>query len=221
MRIIHKYKIYTKTRDVSNYPTRILKFKRTKWLILKKLSLKKDNLKLSFNNNELVKMDAGQWFYMQNAYRNKVLNKRSLLILFNNNKRALRSLKTSSKKDIIALLKKYFRLYFRIDYALFNTKLSSTVYSVKERLNERNITLNGSPILNTVALKSGDFVRIKDDTYSYEVVANKYTFSESVSTCFELDYYTQSLIVVKDLNDSSNEDFSISVGEYLGLNTIE
>lgn len=123
MRLIKNYKIYTKTKNISGFPTRILKFKRTKWLFLKKkikkirrkilrfnkLNRIKNKVKYKFRklrkrpfslrlyNNKLLKINKGSWYYLDKTYRTHVLNKRTLLIYFNNSKSILLDLKKNKK----------------------------------------------------------------------------------------------------------------------------
>ena len=226
MRLLKKYKIYTKTKFVSSLPIRFLKFKRTKWLFLKKLIVrllrkrrrhKGRRGRSSYKNKLIIKTNKGRWNKLKFAYKNKISNKRLLLIELNLNKRRAKSLKLKQKKTKLGKLQEYFKQLYYLDHLIFINKLSPSVFASKQYIKEKKILVNNKSSFD-MKLKKGDFVHIKDHTLSYKKLRRKYTKSKRISTFTETDYYTQSLIVLKDLKNISSVDFSLSVNNSVNLN---
>lgn len=216
MRIIHKYKIYTKVRDISRYPTRILRFKRTKWLAIRKLLSRQE--KFLYNNNKLIKVDFNRWSNMRYIFRNKILNRRSFLIFFNNNKRVLNKILPTSKKETTLILRDLFKHIFLLEYAVFLSGFFPSVYAAKEFIKDRKVFVNANSNIINPFLRDGDFVTIKNKNFFFEKIDKKYMRSNIYFTYNEIDYYTQSLVIIKNINKISSGDFSMSIGKYLNLN---
>jgi hypothetical protein len=220
MRIIKKYKIYTKTKNISYYPSRISKFKRTKWLFLKKLiakSLKKRKKRqVPYKNNLIIKTVKGRWDKLKFAYKNKVFNKRLLLTNLNLNKRRIRLLNLKNKKIKLEKLREYFKQLYYLDHLIFVNKLSPSVFASREYLKQKKLLVNNIST-KKMTLKKGDFVHIKDNSFSYKVLNTKYTKPKQISTFTEIDYYSQSFVLIKNLAEIGSSDFSLSVGTSVKL----
>lgn len=246
MRLIKNYKIYTKTKNISGFPTRILKFKRTKWLFLKKKIRKIRKKILRFNklnrvknkaknkfrrlrkrpfslrlfNNKLIKINKGSWYYLDKTHRMHVLNKRTLLIYFNNSKSIFLDLKKMRNGKVLGFFYKYTQKFFLTDFFLFKHRLVASVFASRESLRSRKILLNNDVLKKNVLLKKGDLIRVADSSYSFRKINRKYTRTHMWLTFSENDYYTQSVVIVKSLNDFSFNDFSLVLGSYLDFNNI-
>jgi hypothetical protein len=220
MRIINKYSLYTKTKEISKYPNRILHFKQTKWLFLKKTILKKNFNKVTYNNNNFVKVSTGLWERMQNTHKNKVLTKRSLLLLFNLNRRALRK-KNNHHKTLIKSISSYLELLYHIDYILFLNFFYPSVFAVKESIKQKKILINNKYQNSLNLLKQGDLIEVKDTQFLLLNMHQKFAFSKLFNTCHEVDYYSQSIIIIKDIADVTIEDFAISMGNHMDYTLIK
>lgn len=220
MRILQKYKIYTKSRNIVKYPLRLLKFKRTKWLLLKKKLLKTEFKKTSYNNNEYIKIEKGVWENAKHAHKNKVFGKRALFLLLNLDKRALKRINTKSK-FFSTNTKSFLGLTYFSDYSLFFNKFYPSVFSSKKAIVERRIFLNGNSLTSPIKLKKGDFLHINDSSYSLSNISKKFTQTESYNTCCEIDYYSQSILMIKSDNNVTNEDYYTSVSNYVNYNLIK
>lgn len=244
MRRIEKYKIYTKIKDIYRYPIRILKFKRPKWDITKKNMVTAKPVVIDtplvnplapvdpdaapidpeaaascfYSDNDIVKVTSESWPTMKDTHSDSVINQRSLLIQYNNDKRILKYLKAASKKAFVSdSIKKFFRLYYRLDSLLFLGDLSPSTFFSKDALKGKKILLNGLVTKRATFLKKGDFVLIKDQSFNYEILSKRYTELNLYPTFIEVDYYTQSLVLLKNLDETTTEDFSISIGKHLDL----
>lgn len=246
MRLIKNYKIYTKTKNISGFPTRILKFKRTKWAFLKKKIRKIRKKILRFNklnrikakaknkfrrirkrpynlrlyNNRLLKVNKGSWYYLDKTYRTHVLNKRTLLIYFNNNKSICLDLKKMRNGKILNFFHKYTEKFFLTDFFLFKHRIVASVFASRELLRSRKILLNNETLKKNTLLKKGDLIQSVNSLYSFKRINRKYTRTHMWLTYSENDYYTQSIVIVKSLNDFSFNDYSLVLGSYLDFNNI-
>lgn len=219
MRLIRKYKIYTKTRNISRYPSRVLKFKRSKWLKIKNLVLrqqKNTKRKFAYPNSLIIKVNKGRFDRLRLSYTNKILKKRLLLIELNLNKRRIKTLTFQNEKIRLARLRSYFKQMYYLDYAVLMHKLSSSVPESKEHLRQKKLLVNNN-VASSKTIKKGDFVHIKDKVICYKSMLNKYTRSRQFSSFTEFDPYSQSFVVLKNADEITNLDFSLSIGAVIKL----
>lgn len=220
MRLVHKYKIYNKVRNVLSYPTRILKFKRTKWLRIKKFLQKKQRKKryryryrIVFSNRNLVKLNLKRWSRMKYVYKNLILNNRLSLIKMNLDKRKVKYFKNfsiSKKKD--DTYKKFYKQISSSDYLLTLVKFSSNIFSSKQLMRSKKIFVNGKLAKKPSFLKKGDFVVLKDNFFFYKLINLKYSKMHRFNTLLDVDYYSQSFVLLKSENDVTNRDFYTITG---------
>lgn len=223
MRIIRKYKLYTKLQKqpISKYPTRILDFKRTKWLPLKRFLERKiyyDNRRyrykrLKFPDLKKIVTRSGKWDRVRSFYLQHIINKRVMLIAHNCNKRALYKSRFLPKKYLHLVSRQFLKKNFYIDNCLFFNNFSTSVFKVKDLIRKKKIYLNGSILSEIKCLTQNDFVYIDDCFFSFKNTLNKHQSTKTFSTCFEFDYYSQSLVAIKDVDKTDYRDFSISVNE--------
>lgn len=219
MRIIKKYKIYTKTRKILEYPTRILKFKRPKWYYIKRQinKLRRPRF-LNLQNCVRILLSVGRWSNLKWSHNNKVLSNRSLLVYFNNNKPIYRLLKLKNVKKRLDALKKHFRSQFFLEIFLFRQKLVNSTFESHLFLKTKKIIVNDKTVSKSLFLKKGDFVSFKDSAYCYQKTSQKFSSARHFDTFLESDYYSQTFSIFKDCNSLSYNDITLSLTSNMSLN---
>lgn len=215
MRLIKKYKIYTKVSNLLTYPTRILKFKRTKWLRLKKIILKKQKrrrFRIRFTNKQIIRLNVGRWFNMRNVYKNIVSNNRLLITKINLDKRKLKSFENINAKKKLTSFQKFYQQITLVDQALVLNKFSSSLFLAKEQIKSKKVILNDKVLKSSVSLKKGDFLAFKDKTFNYKNIKFNQSKTYRFNTHVESDYYLQSFVVLKSKKDITNQDFYTIIG---------
>lgn len=217
MRLLHKYKIYTKIKYPLSYPTRILDFKRTKWLPLKQVILKKQTkrkYKIRFQNNKITKKRLGHWINLRYTYKNMISNSCNLLATFNLDKRRRKYFNCQvidKKKD--KEFQKFYDHLLNIEQLLFFNRYFSSIFAAKEQIKSGTVLVNNKRLKSSIKLKKGDIILLKDTSYIYRDVYSKqsktYRFNNSY---LESDVYLQSLVILKSKEDITFEDYSIIMG---------
>jgi ribosomal protein S4 len=240
MRKENKYKIYKVSGIcLKKFPLRILKFRRPKWNVLQKL-LKgslvnqryskqnkqsffgKRKVKISLINSFLIKKDLKRWGKVKNYYKTGFKYKNVLQNIFD------RSIKYSffKKKSRNLSLKKDFILnylvypIFRLDILLWNLNFFSSSFQARQVINNNGILLNGKRIKANVFLTKGDIITFKDtknEIYTYNQIVERFSKTKKFLTFVEIDYYTKTIVVLKDYKELSLEDLYLLITEYLDL----
>ena len=240
MRKENKYKIY-KVSGVffKKFPLRILKFRRPKWNALQKLlkgslvnqryskqnkqfGFGKKKVKISLVNSFLIKKDLKRWGKVKNYYKTGVKYKNVLQNIFDC------SIKYSffKKKSKDLSLKKEFILNylvypnFRIDILLWNLNFFSSSFQARQVINNNGILLNGRALKANVFLTKGDVITFKDtqnEGYIYNQIVERFSKTKKILTFVEIDYYTKTIVVLKDYKELSLEDLYLLITEHLDL----
>lgn len=219
MRKISKYKIFNVINIKTKvYPTRVLKFRRPKWIRLQKLYL--NNLKNKLVNILLIRNLFKSWEKVKRYYKKGLETKNLLYSIYENNltvKDINKSLdKTLIKKNLVnnVLLKPQ----FRIDILLWKLKFFSSSYEAKQAVSNCFVSINGSSVKSNFFVKKGDVITFKDAIQAEKFFFNcvkKYSLNENFSTFVEVDYYTKTIIVLKDCCELDYQDFVLIINEYL------
>jgi ribosomal protein S4 len=102
------------------------------------------------------------------------------------------------------LIKKFFRL----DLLLWKLKIFSSPYESRQYIKNNVILVNNKSSYEAYFLKKGDIIKFKSFSllnYKNKILNNKgFDFLQSF---IEIDYYTNCIIILKDLNTFSIEDF--------------
>lgn len=218
MRIIKKYKLYTKVRKILEYPTRILKFKRPKWFFLKKQIQKARRMRFfNLQNSIRIKLNVGRWSNLKWSHSNRVLDKRALLVYFNNNKTLFRLLKLKNLKSRLDKLQRNVRYQYFLSFFLFRQKIVSSTFESHLFLRTKKVLVNDKILSKSVFLKRGDFIYINDFNYFYEKTVKKFSSVKYLDTFIESDYYSQTFSIIKDSSCLSYNDISLSLSNNLSF----
>jgi len=235
MRLRSKYKIYTQSSaTLIKYPQRIFNFRRSKWkkLQVKMLrsqnflyysSKKKKKLKsttASFFNSFLNKVPYKFWQKLRTHYKKGLQTKNNITKLFDSNvqhkffKNVLTLKKNQSIKNIVLL--SLVKPLFKIDMLLWNLNFFASSYQAREAVNNKQIWVNNKNVAGNYYLKKGDVISLNTQFLLSAILFNK-SLHNFFLTFVEIDYYTKTIVVVKDLNELSLEDLYIVISHYFDL----
>ena len=219
MRIIQNYKIYSKNYlPIFSVPKiKILKFHRPKWNFVQKALLKKklfNSKKLFFKSHALQSCKTSRWQRYSTIFKDRLNLKKSIQLLFGN------SITNQYIKKLFKKLKKNNTFYNIVQTALFKTEYKLDIllwrlnfykhsFLAKNAVYNKQIYVNNKRQLFCSFLQIGDIITIPK--------VNLLSFSSKkfnlvlLHSFIEVDYYTNSFIVVKALKNLTKKDFLLLV----------
>lgn len=227
MRLRSKYKGYNQLAQVpERFALRILKFKNTKWKKIQTILSKSLKNKKSFNENLSMKVPYKMWEKINNYYKdgNKLKN-----LVFNLYDKAVspsyfRSVfKTQSQSSKIKnmYLNLMIKPEFRLDILLWKLNFFKSSYHSRQAINENKITVNNKFVLGNFFLSKGDVVSFEKDfdvnLFNLQKNQNDNSLGDTVFSFVEIDYYSNSIVVVKDLKELTVDDFYLLIHESYNL----
>jgi ribosomal protein S4 len=205
---IAKYKNLTKNlQNISsdlNLYSRINKFKKSKWKLLQNSLIKYQNSTDNFFLLERLYVKKYTWKKLRRNFKLGV-NLKNFLNLYFNNSFSFKQYKNVFKFSNSSNFLFFSKLLFRIDIFLWKLNIFSSAREAKQFLFSRKIKLNDSIITQFCQLNKGDVIFL-EDCFLTKTSFLYYNFF--LSFC-ELDVYTNKIIILKNFNELSNEDFSL------------
>ncbi len=219
MRRTHKYKTYSRIDISPKFPKRLLNLKRPKWNSLK------DDLKViladqeNFNliDSDVLLGETFGWDRVSRTYKSRLEFYASLSTRFDQSVkiRRLKSYKIVSRFD--NYVKHLAEGYFKVTALLWATYFFKSTFEAKQHIDGLNITLNGTKLRSNEFLSSGDVLSVLDSKFKLVNNLNKYSDNNQILSFVELDYYSQSAVVLKDIQNLSEEDLNLLLIDSLGL----
>lgn len=214
MKKINKYKLYNKYLNLSRYPNRIINFKRPKWMKLKTSIQSTLNRNFSIYDLLGVKVNDSIWDKINKHYKKKLLTNSVFKLQFKS--------KINSTKNIYntrnLLLNKYFKNYYQPGTLLFALDYYSTKLESEQKIHFGNVNLIDSKVMVNANLSKGDILNINDLSINLSKNAQKYNSESPLLTYLEIDDYSQNVVLIKDLNELTSEDFYLINPEYINVN---
>lgn len=214
MRIKLKYKIYKQLKftKFEKLPLRILKFKRPCWSTIQQRHNKKQSIKILFQNNISNYNSLKKWFFLRKAYSNSLLLKRLYYKMFDfgiTSSFLKRYKNIKNRFDFITLFK-YFLIipYYRIDILLNFLNFYNSIYHAQQDIYNKKILINNNTAKFNYILQKGDvikFTEIKVFNKFKNLLLEK-QISNIFLTFLEVDYYTKSIIILKNISELNIED---------------
>ena len=227
MRFIPKYKKISKL-DNSLSPRislRVLKFRRPKWKKVQKGLITTFKGSKSFVNPMILKNSYQHWDKVKNYYRDGIQFKTRVLSMYDNSftinffKKEILLNKKKTIKD--TLLFGFIKPEFRIDILLWRLNFFSSSFQARQSINEGEIKLNNKKILGNVFLKKGDIISFSScKSLSSSNITNIFSklFNNDIFCTFiEVDFYTQTIVIIKNFEELTADDFSLFLTEYFDL----
>lgn len=242
MRFVNKYKGYEKATIIfERFPLRVLRFKRPKWKKIQKLVLyrkktrvfKRSVLKKSFREpanrffDAFVNyLDPYSWYRVKKYYENGRRIRSSVLKSFDKTlvAKAFRMCLKRSKRSFQVddtYLKIVVKPEYKLDILLWRLGFFRSSYQTCQAINEKRVYVNSICVKKSTFLRKGDIVTFnpfrKQDNFVIQKVKSSFLKSQSILTFVEVDYYSSSIIIIKDLDDLGLEDLYLIVKDYHSL----
>jgi ribosomal protein S4 len=228
MRVRCKYKGYNHlVQPFSQFPLRVLKFKNTKWKKLQKSLSLSSNVK-KFNENLSIKVPYKMWDKVSNYYKEGNRLKNVIFYLYDKSVSSsyLKNvLKNSSSKIRNMYLFTLLKPEFRLDILLWKANFFSSSYQARQYINNGDILVNKKSILGNFFLSKGDVISFSEKFNPLLINPKKLrvrnTIADLILTFVEIDYYTNTIVVIKDLNQLTVYDFYLLLMESYNLKKIK
>lgn len=219
MRRAHKYKTYSRIDVSPKFPKRLLNLKRPKWNPLKE-DLKvilADQENFNLIDSDVLLGETFGWDRVSRTYKSRLEFYASLSTRFDQSVkiRRLKSYRVASRFD--NYVKHLAEGYFKTTTLLWSTYFFKSTFEAKQHIDRLGITLNGVKLKSNEFLSSGDVLSISDNSLKLVNNLNKYSDNDQILSFVELDYYSQSLVVLKDIQNLSEEDLNLLLVDSLGL----
>lgn len=198
MRLFKKYKTWLKHIN-EFFPLRLLKFKKSKWKKLKSFLIKVRH-KNSFLSKNVTFLKSKTWLRVKNLYKIK--------LKYNILRRhrygfdcKLQSKNLSFEKKFI--IENFIRPEYRLDVLLWRLRFFFSIYQARQFLKNGYIEINSKKIYSEhQILNKGDIIKLKNIIFNPNLRLRKeFNFS-----FLEFDYYTQTIIILKNYNELSDMD---------------
>lgn len=231
MKKLKRYHIFIRSNFcLSQFPLRILKFKKQKWLPLiaqlkknlkplnwkKKKSSKLKVFQIALKNISVTYAPRARWFKIKRSYQSETCTKRLLYIYYQKalTRKAFRKetqstkLKGKGQKTVGLLVKPL----YRIDILLYFLNFFFSVYQAKQFLARGKLLLNNNLVKSPIFLQHGNLLSIKSNVDINNLLVSLLRKQKSpqkkVFTFLEVDYYTKALIIVNTLSNLTSKDLT-------------
>jgi ribosomal protein S4 len=186
--------------------------------------------KRSFKENLFVKARYKTWDKVRNYYKEGGKIKTAILYLFGRDisllylRNILKHSKSFSETlDVYTYV--LLKPEFRLDILLCRLNFFSSSYQAFQIISEKKIMVNDKTVSGNFSLSKGDIISFKSNynlkTLNLRKIRSNLSFSDSINSFIEVDYYSNRIIVVKDLKSLSQDDFFISVEEHHNLKKLK
>lgn len=222
MRFLNKYKLHENAASADwKLPKRVLKFKRTKWVKIKKKTRVfrfkwEDNrkiwLKPVYVNH--IKISVRRRYYAKKFFKAQQQAKKYLASLFEN---SFKYNKKEKFKDRNSIVSSYIiKPIFRIDLLLWYLFFFNSSAEARNFVSGKNVLINSKIVRPNYELKKGDVISFNlnadyADKNNYKKITKKYKKSRKFFPFLEYDYYTNNIIVLKNWNELSQDELSLTI----------
>mgnify|MGYP003966787533 CR=1 FL=1 len=213
-------------KKLLNLETQIknLKFSRQskkKFFKFNKIKEIKTNILKNFYFNFIaVKSKINSWQRLRFFFKESLFMKNAVRKYFDG-QFSLSYFKKSFKKPqtrCFSISSVFIRPEFRLDILLWRLKIFSSVFFSKLAIRNKQVTVNGLTKNFDFYLVKGDIIKFNQTkTYSLKKYFLKYFKIIFIPSFIELDFYTNTIVVLKSFNNFKIGDFSSVIKEPLCL----
>ena len=227
MRLSLRYRIFKKSNtSLKKFPLRILNFNRPKWKLIQQKLNSKQNFRVKFIRHLQV-LRKSLYFYerISRSFKSRLFLKNNFNKDFDNSitnaffKKHLTISDQKSRK--MAFLVNLILPHFRIDVLLCNLNLFLTVYQARQSLNNNEIKVNGKFVFGNYFLKKFDIIsftkNIPSTLISREKIVSKYSSNNYFFSFVEIDFYTKTIVILKDFNSLVDSEVSFLVSDRVDI----
>ena len=212
-------KNYLKFQKFLQEDMKYLNFIPIRFLMLTK---KKNLLKNFFFDFVSVKSKVNLWLRVRFFYRDRLFIKNAIRKYFDGQFsfsyfRKLFRKKNQTRSFSISLI--FIRPEFRLDILLWRLKVFNSVFFAKQAIRKQLVTVNKEYKSFDFYLSQGDIVKFSFmKTYNLKRYFLKYFKIIFIPSFIELDFYTNTIIILKSFNHFKVNDFSSVIKEPLCVN---
>lgn len=210
-----KFRLFNKKKIIRNYFKVNLKLN---YKSIRQLNFKSKLLKrFKFKNFFIPSLGKGKKKIVRinKYYKESLLSKNKILQNFDNYfniiilKKDLLKYKSLSYANLIRLL--LIKNVYNLKILLWKLHFSSTTSECAQYINSKYILVNNKSIFCDYFLKKGDVITIERNIFFLNFKKNLlgYNLYPKIYSFIEIDYYTCTLVVIKDFNELNLQDFSI------------
>ena len=182
--------------------------------------IKKNILKNFFFNFVTVKSKINSWQRLRFFFKESLLMKNAVRKYFDG-QFSLSYFKKAFKKPqtrCFSISSVFIRPEFRFDVLLWLLKIFSSVFYSKMAIRNKEVTVNNLHKNFDFYLAKGDVVKFSSlKTYSLKKYFLKYFKVIFIPSFVELDFYTNTIVILKSFNNFKVNDFSSVIKEPLCL----
>jgi len=182
--------------------------------------IKKNILKNFYFNFIAVKSKVNSWQRLRFFFKESLIMKNAVRKYFDG-QFSLSYFKKAFKKPqtrCFSISSVFIRPEFRLDILLWRLKIFSSVFFSKLAIRNKQVTVNGLTKNFDFYLVKGDIIKFSQlKTYSLKKYFLKYFKIIFMPSFIELDFYTNTIVVLKSFNNFKMGDFSSVIKEPLCL----
>lgn len=217
MRFLKKYKNFADNYVFINFfpRARLLKFKRPKWLKLKRLLEKKSKKKFLLNNF-ILKASLKRWDRIKFYYKEGLIIKRALSSFYDNSFSTAtfkKFIKVKNTKLLLTLfINSLVKPLFKLDVLLWKLQFYNSIFEAKQAIVTNKILINLNFNKTKTWVAKGDIIQVNDLKKIYSNSGLLF-----LNSFFEIDYYTNTIIVLKDPSDATKQDFIFLLRNFINM----
>jgi ribosomal protein S4 len=223
MRSYNKYKKLQYIKKITfSFPIRTKNFKRTKWKQLQKKILFLSKCKPKIYNILQRRHLYKKWKKLQFSFKNSLNLKISVFRLFQNhlnNKLFNKSLFIKKCSNLEFFSNVLAKNEFRIDLLLWKLHLFESSYAARLAINNNYIHVNSKTISGNFYLKKGDIVSFNKSFNLKKNLKNLIQY-KYLLTFIEIDYYSNTIIILKSYSNLNLEDFFLLNYKFFDLSQL-
>lgn len=221
MRQLYKYKHFNNIDFIAKFPVKVLKFKRPKWHRLQEQYRSRTLLGKELVDITSVKNEFKAWDKVRSSFKNRLKDYSFISASLNNSinlKKLKKASSITSRKARFSNL--YFQNYYKVCTLTWLSHFFTSAVEARQQIHSKKIFVNNRIPSQNAILTKGDMISWSDTKYDFSAIIKKYNKNISLLTHADIDYYSQNIVLVKDLADLSEEDYFLLSLDYINLQTL-
>jgi hypothetical protein len=171
-------------------------------------------------DSDVIIGDTFGWNRISRTYKSRLEFYSSLFAQFDQSIKIkrLKSYKTLGRFD--NYVKHFAEGYFKTTALLWASYFFKSTYEAKQSVDFSNVVINNGLGTSNEMLLSGSVVSVLDKNFELKKNIMKYSENTQMLSFIEVDYYSQELVLIKDVNNISEDDLNLLIIDSLNLPTL-